>query len=62
MSARVRELLRSPLALKIYLVGLAQIAVVAFGFHGIKVANGPPGPGGGPPRPGGARGGPPGAN
>ncbi len=49
MSARVRELLRSPLALKIYLVGLAQIAVVAFGFHGIMVANGPPGPGGGPP-------------
>jgi signal transduction histidine kinase len=42
---RLRDHLRSRLALRIYLVGLAQIAAVAVGFHLIIEAHRPPGPG-----------------
>jgi signal transduction histidine kinase len=44
---QLSDLLRSPLALRIYLVGLAQMAVVAFGFSMLIRANRPLTPGAG---------------
>ena len=41
----IQDILRSRLALRIYLVGLAQFAVVAAGFVAILIAYRPVGPG-----------------